>query len=52
MKSVSKLKYTLRFFIFKFDLNLIYRPYVFTNKGHGLQGLQKKLFTEEIVFFL
>ena len=35
------LKYTLRFFIFKFDLNVKYRPYC----------LQKKLFIEKTIFF-
>ena len=35
------LKYTLRFFIFKFDLNVKYRPYC----------LLKKLFIEKTIFF-
>ena len=36
MKSVFLSKYTLRFFIFKFDLNVKHRLY-FSNKSHDLQ---------------
>ena len=46
MKLVFLLNYTLRFFMFKFDLNV--KHLTFSNKSHGLQ---KKLFTEKKCFF-
>ena len=47
MKSVVLSKYKLRFFIFKFDLNVEYRSY-FLNKSHGLQNRNIPLMHKDI----
>ena len=45
MKSAFLLKYTLRFFIFKLDLNEKHRSPLFSNKNHDPQ--KKKRFIQK-----